>query len=89
LFLFFACLSLLNGDDFAIFIQYKDTLKLVSIGKNDMYSIEQLEAFVLTVNTGSFSSAARSLNKAQSVVSQHVINLEIDCNSELFDRSGR
>tara|TARA_R110001583_G_scaffold1609_4_gene12586 strand:+ start:529 stop:1410 length:882 start_codon:yes stop_codon:yes gene_type:complete len=54
-----------------------------------MYSIEQLEAFVATVETGSFSSAARSLHKAQSVVSQHVINLEIDCNASLFDRSGR
>ncbi|MBB1270572.1 LysR family transcriptional regulator [Shewanella sp. SR44-3] len=54
-----------------------------------MYSVEQLEAFVATVSTGSFSSAARSLKKAQSVISQHVINLEIDCNSALFDRSGR
>ncbi|WP_445773913.1 LysR family transcriptional regulator [Shewanella sp.] len=54
-----------------------------------MYSIDQLEAFVATAKTGSFSAAARSLNKAQSVVSQHVINLEIDCNVALFDRSGR
>ncbi|KVX00703.1 LysR family transcriptional regulator [Shewanella frigidimarina] len=54
-----------------------------------MYSIDQLEAFVATAKTGSFSAAARSLNKAQSVVSQHVINLEIDCNAALFDRSGR
>ncbi|MCT8986323.1 LysR family transcriptional regulator [Shewanella phaeophyticola] len=54
-----------------------------------MYSIDQLEAFVATAKTGSFSSAARSLKKAQSVVSQHVINLEIDCNAALFDRSGR
>lgn len=54
-----------------------------------MFSVEQLEAFIKTVETGSFSSAARSLNKVQSVVSQHVINLEIDCNSQLFDRSGR
>ena len=54
-----------------------------------MFSIEQLQAFVTTVEVGSFSSAARSLNKAQSVISQHIINLEIDCNAELFDRSGR
>jgi DNA-binding transcriptional LysR family regulator len=54
-----------------------------------MYSIDQLEAFVATAKIGSFSSAARSLNKAQSVVSQHVINLEIDCNAILFDRCGR
>lgn len=54
-----------------------------------MFSIEQLQAFVTTVEVGSFSSAARSLNNAQSVISQHIINLEIDCNTSLFDRSGR
>lgn len=54
-----------------------------------MFSIEQLQAFITTVETGSFSAAARRLNKVQSVVSQHVINLEIDCNTTLFDRSGR
>lgn len=54
-----------------------------------MFSVEQLLAFITTVETGSFSAAARRLNKVQSVVSQHVINLEIDCNTTLFDRSGR
>ncbi|MDQ9093194.1 LysR family transcriptional regulator [Pseudoalteromonas haloplanktis] len=54
-----------------------------------MFSIEQLHAFVTTVETGSFSAAARRLNKAQSVVSQHIINLEIDCNATLFERAGR
>ncbi|TKF19739.1 LysR family transcriptional regulator [Vibrio genomosp. F6] len=54
-----------------------------------MFSIEQLEAFQATIDTGSFSAAARKLGKAQSAVSQHVINLEIDCGCELFDRSGR
>lgn len=54
-----------------------------------MFSIEQLQAFLTTVETGSFSAAARRLNKAQSVVSQHIINLEIDCNATLFERAGR
>lgn len=54
-----------------------------------MFSVEQLQAFITTVETGSFSAAARRLNKVQSVVSQHVINLEIDCNTLLFNRSGR
>lgn len=54
-----------------------------------MFSIEQLEAFAATVEHGSFSAAARALNKVQSAVSQHVINLEIDSGFELFDRSGR
>lgn len=54
-----------------------------------MFSVEQLQVFITTVETGSFSAAARRLNKAQSVVSQHIINLEVDCDSVLFDRSGR
>lgn len=54
-----------------------------------MFSIDQLEAFVSTVEQGSFSAAARHLNKVQSAISQHIINLEIDFGVELFDRSGR
>ena len=54
-----------------------------------MFSIEQLQAFVATVEAGSFSAAARGLSKAQSVISQHIINLEIDCNATLFERTGR
>ncbi|MBD5772426.1 LysR family transcriptional regulator [Marinomonas colpomeniae] len=54
-----------------------------------MFSVEQLQAFVTTVEVGSFSAAARHLSKAQSVVSQHIINLEIDCNATLFERTGR
>jgi DNA-binding transcriptional LysR family regulator len=52
-------------------------------------SIEQLDAFVTTVETGSFSAAARKLGKAQSSVSGLIINLEIDIGFELFDRSSR
>ncbi|WP_162046719.1 LysR family transcriptional regulator [Vibrio taketomensis] len=54
-----------------------------------MFSIEQLEAFVTTVEQGSFSAAARRLGKVQSAISQHVMNMEIDCGADLFDRSGR
>ncbi|KKL13509.1 hypothetical protein LCGC14_2525030, partial [marine sediment metagenome] len=43
-----------------------------------MFSIDQLHAFIATVEAGSFSAAARRLSKVQSVVSQHIINLEID-----------
>lgn len=52
-------------------------------------SIEQLQAFVETNEQGSFSSAARKLHKAQSVISTLVANLEIDLGVELFDRSSR
>jgi len=53
------------------------------------FSLEQLKAFVTTVETGSFSSAARKLGKAQSVISTAVSNLEIDLDNSLFIRSGR
>lgn len=54
-----------------------------------MFTIEQLQAFVATSEAGSFSAAARQLGKAQSVISQHIINMELDCGVDLFDRSGR
>lgn len=54
-----------------------------------MYSIEQLQAFVFAYETGSFSAAGKKLGKAQSVISQHIINLELDCGIELFDRTGK
>ncbi|GHA08237.1 LysR family transcriptional regulator [Oceanisphaera arctica] len=53
------------------------------------FSLEQLQAFVATVDTGSFSAAARRLGKAQSVISTAVSNLEIDLGNSLFLRSGR
>lgn len=52
-------------------------------------SFEQLEAFVTTHREGSFSAAARKCNKAQSVMSTLVANLEVDLDVELFDRSRR
>ena len=42
-----------------------------------------------TADTGSFSVAARRLGKAQSLVSTHVANLELDPGLTLFDRSAR
>ncbi|MFT9026536.1 LysR family transcriptional regulator [Acetobacter indonesiensis] len=52
-------------------------------------SLDQLQAFVVAAEEGSFSAAARVLGKAQSAVSTHVSNLEIDLGLPLFDRSGR
>ncbi|EJB1784579.1 LysR family transcriptional regulator [Vibrio parahaemolyticus] len=54
-----------------------------------MFTIEQLQAFVATSESGSFSAAARKLGRAQSVISQHIMNMELDCGVDLFDRSGR
>ena len=50
-------------------------------------NVNQLEAFVATVEKGSFSGASRHLKKAQSAVSTAVMNLEIDLGLTLFDRS--
>ncbi|MGR5238202.1 LysR family transcriptional regulator [Vibrio alfacsensis] len=54
-----------------------------------MFTIEQLQAFVATSEAGSFSAAARQLGRAQSVISQHIMNMELDCGVDLFERSGR
>ncbi|ACA85634.1 LysR family transcriptional regulator [Shewanella woodyi] len=54
-----------------------------------MSTIEQLTSFITTVESGSFSAAARKLGKVQSAVSQNIMNMEIDTGLVLFDRSGR
>lgn len=53
------------------------------------YSPEALTAFVETVDSGSFSAAARRLRKSQSTISTAVANLEADLGVTLFDRSSR
>lgn len=54
-----------------------------------MANLDQLTALVTAVDEGSFSAAARKLGKAQSAISTAIINLEIDSDVELFDRSAR
>ncbi|WP_321493109.1 LysR family transcriptional regulator [uncultured Desulfobacter sp.] len=53
------------------------------------FTLDQLEAFSASAETGSFSAAARKLGKAQSAVSMAIANLEIDLGLELFDRAGK
>ena len=50
---------------------------------------DQIQAFVLAAELGSFSAAARRMGKAQSAISTAIANLEIDAGVELFDRQGR
>ncbi|GAB2640089.1 LysR family transcriptional regulator [Vibrio panuliri] len=54
-----------------------------------MFNLEQTLAFVTTVEEGSFSAAARKLQKSQSSVSIGVSNLEDELDIELFDRNTR
>ncbi|QKJ86229.1 LysR family transcriptional regulator [Paramixta manurensis] len=53
------------------------------------YSPESLEALVQTVESGSFSGAARALRKSQSTISTAIANLEADLGFPLFSREGR
>lgn len=53
------------------------------------YSPESLVAFVEAVACGSFSAAARKLQKSQSTISTAISNLEIDLGLTLFSRASR
>ncbi len=53
------------------------------------FSLEQLQAFVVTVETGSFSGAARRVGKSQSSISAAIANLEVDLGNKLFSRDSR
>ncbi|GAA5218377.1 LysR family transcriptional regulator [Corallincola platygyrae] len=57
--------------------------------EQNRFTLDQLRALLIVVEKGSFSAAARHLGKAQSVLSHHIQNLEIDLDIILFDRSGR
>lgn len=55
----------------------------------DGVSLDQLRTFIAAVDEGSFSAAARRLNRVQSAVSGWVGALEDQIGVTLFDRSGR
>lgn len=52
-------------------------------------SLDQLTAFVVSAESGSFSAAARQLNRAQSAVSNLVSSFEAQIGVKLFDRTLR
>jgi DNA-binding transcriptional LysR family regulator len=52
-------------------------------------SLDQLRMFVAAADVGSFSAAARQLNRAQSAISQAIAALEGALGISLFDRSER
>src|SRR5258705_8182541 len=49
-------------------------------------TLDQLRVFLTVVETGSFAAAARKLNRATSVVSYSIANLEAQLGVSLFDR---
>ena len=55
----------------------------------DNVTINQLRAFVAVCDQGSFSGAARELNRAQSAISHAIKALERAFDVELFERNTR
>lgn len=55
----------------------------------DGLTFDQLRTFIAAAEAGSFSAAGRRLGRAQSVVSQTLLNLEQQTGLKLFDRSAR
>ena len=51
-------------------------------------TLDQLQVFLTVAETGSFSAASRVLNRAQSVISYTIANLETQLEVPLFERSG-
>lgn len=51
-------------------------------------TLDQLQVFLTVAETGSFSAASRMLNRAQSVISYTIANLEAQLEIPLFERSG-
>ena len=51
-------------------------------------TLDQLQVFLAVADTGSFSAASRQLNRAQSVISYTIGNLETQLDVALFERSG-
>lgn len=51
-------------------------------------TLDQLQVFLAVAESGSFSAASRALNRAQSVISYTIANLEAQLEMPLFERSG-
>ncbi|MER8549737.1 LysR family transcriptional regulator [Mesorhizobium sp. M1169] len=51
-------------------------------------TLDQLQILVAVAETGSFSAAGRKLNRAQSVISYAIANLEAQLGLKLFEREG-
>jgi DNA-binding transcriptional LysR family regulator len=51
-------------------------------------TLDQLKVFLAVAEEGNFSAASRKLNRAQSVISYTIANLETQLDLRLFDRAG-
>lgn len=57
--------------------------------RNSTFDWAQVQSFLATAETGSFSGAAKALGSSQPTVGRHVASLERDLNLLLFDRVGK
>jgi DNA-binding transcriptional LysR family regulator len=55
----------------------------------DRLTLDQMRAMIAVAETGSFSAAARRLDRVQSAVSQSIQSLEATLGIELFDRAAK
>ena len=55
----------------------------------DALTLDQARIFLAVAETGSFSAAAKRVQRVQSAVSQSIVSLERTLETQLFDRSGR
>ncbi|EOQ63880.1 hypothetical protein F935_01509 [Acinetobacter calcoaceticus ANC 3811] len=53
------------------------------------FNSENIELFITVLDTGSFSAAARKLNRVPSAVSMAIANLEVELGYTLFERTPR
>ncbi|MEC8124287.1 MAG: LysR family transcriptional regulator [Pseudomonadota bacterium] len=53
------------------------------------FTSESIELFVKVIDTGSFSAAARALNRVPSAVSMGIANIEAELGLQLFERTPR
>lgn len=66
------------------------SLHLELLGKSKCYfTLEQLRAFVVVAQTGSYTEAARFLRKDRTTLREHIENLEIDFNLTLLSKEGK
>jgi DNA-binding transcriptional LysR family regulator len=67
----------------------KRSIEILDMSGIGTPTLDQLHVLVAVADTGSFSAAARRLNRAQSVVSYTIANLEQQLGLALFEREGR
>lgn len=53
------------------------------------FNSENIELFLTVLDTGSFSAAARKLNRVPSAVSMAIANIEAELGYHLFERTHR